>query len=123
MGTATSSFEPGPPTVDLVRPRLFYGDDEIESKIEVHRETRLSPLGQKLLLLHITNQLPAAELFWVNRVRGNTPKQLKYFSILGQLYELFLTPHTLAIPPYKSCSYLKLYELYSTNLSISSIVN
>lgn len=114
MGTATSSFEAGPPSFDLDRPVLFYEDLVTEGKVKLEEEPQITPLGKKLLLLYITNQLPAADLFWANSLRGNTPKQFQFFALLGQLYELFITPHTLAIPPHqKSCSYLKLFEAYS----------
>jgi hypothetical protein len=52
--------------------------------------------------------LPAAQFFWFDKVK---PKdRLKYFNLLGQLYELFITPHAIPIPPYEDCSYLKKFE-------------
>ena len=108
MGTTPSLFEAGPPSLDLERPVLFYEDLESEGKLKVDTAPRLTLLGEQLYHLYLTNQLPAADLFWVNY---NTRKQVQYFAILGQLYELFLTPHTLAfLPNHYSCSYLKLYE-------------
>ena len=111
MGASTSSFEAGPPSLDLERPVLFYGDSESERKLELDNEPQMTPLGEKLLQLYLSDQLPASDLFWADSVRDNVPKLSQYFSILGQLYELFLTPHTSVLTPnYYTCSYLKLYE-------------
>lgn len=111
MGTISSSFEPGPPSLDLERPVLFYGDSESERKLELDNGPQMTPLGEKLLQLYLSDQLPASDLFWADSVRDNAAKLSQYFAILGQLYELFLTPHTSVLTPnYYTCSYLKLYE-------------
>lgn len=111
MGTTSSSFETGPPSFDLERPVLFYEDLESEGKLELDNETQMTPIGEKLLQLYLSGQLPSAELFWADSVRDDAQKQSQCFAILGQLYELFLTPHMSVLTPNNySCSYLKLFE-------------
>jgi hypothetical protein len=54
-------------------------------------------------------ELPAARFFWADQVQ---PKHRKMFcTYLGELYELFLSPHRLNIPPYWDLSFLKKYEI------------
>jgi hypothetical protein len=53
--------------------------------------------------------LLALNFFWMDKV---LPKdRQKYFNLLGELYELFMTPHVVPIPPYRDCSYQKKFEL------------
>lgn len=55
-----------------------------------------------------SNQLPALYFLYHKNVE---PEDLpRYFELLGTLYELFLTPHEIVVPPYRNCSYLKKYE-------------
>ena len=55
-----------------------------------------------------SDSLPALRFFWFQTV---APKnRAKYFDLLGQLFELFITPHILKKTPYRSCSFLKKFE-------------
>ena len=59
-------------------------------------------------LIGVINELPAAEFFWYNSVPPE--KRPEYCRLLGQLLQLFITPHVYSFYPYKEGSYLKKYE-------------
>ena len=55
------------------------------------------------------DELPALKFFWSDRVQPDDRR--RFCKKLAQLYELFLTPHSLPVAPYKDLSYLKKYEM------------
>lgn len=65
-------------------------------------------------LKSVIRRLPAAQFFWFDRVSSRDEAQ--YTELLGKLINLFITPHYFPIYPYKECSYLKKYELYTKNV-------
>ena len=56
-------------------------------------------------LTPIIDELPAARFFWYDRV--SDAQKPRFFQLLAALYQLFITPHFIPVPPYTDCSYLK----------------
>ena len=66
-------------------------------------------------LRDIIKDLPAARFLWYNLVSEENEE--RYLTILGELLQLFITPHEYPIYPYKEASYLKKYEhLFATEV-------
>lgn len=59
-------------------------------------------------LLEHFEELPALRFFWADNVAPEN--RGRFCKKLAQLYELFMAPHTLPVPPYRDLSYLKKYE-------------
>ncbi len=70
-----------------------------------------TPIGG--FLYYNERLIPALDFFWKDKVLPENRQ--KYYNLLGELYELFLTPQVIPIPPFRNCSYLKRYELYMKN--------
>ena len=70
-------------------------------------------------LKDIIKDLPAARFLWYNLVSEENEE--RYLTILGELLQLFITPHEYSYYPYREASYLKKYEKLTANYeSISS---
>lgn len=65
----------------------------------------------------LIDDLPAARFFWYDKVsEENKPR---FLQLLATLYQLFITPHFIPIPPYQDCSYLKKMEQVYSRPSFS----
>jgi hypothetical protein len=70
-------------------------------------------------LIDVIDELPAAEFFWYNSVPPE--KKPEYCRLLGQLLQLFITPHVVLDPPTREASYLKKYEYVFSNFKNQSL--
>ena len=70
-------------------------------------------------LIDVIDDLPAAEFFWYNSVPPE--KKPEYCRLLGQLLQLFITPHVYTFFPYAEPSYLKKYEMMYTLLGTDEL--
>ena len=70
-------------------------------------------------LIDVIDALPAAEFFWYNSVPQD--QKPEYCRLLGQLLQLFITPHVYPFFPYREASYLKKYERMYTLLGTDEL--
>lgn len=54
------------------------------------------------------DELPAARFFWYDRI--TEAQKPRFLQLLAALYQLFITPHFIPVPPNQDCSYLKKME-------------
>lgn len=69
------------------------------------------------------DHLPAASFLWSNLVAPENKE--RYCKLLGEMLQLFLSPHYYDSYPYRECSYLKKYELVNksdSGMMISSFL-
>jgi hypothetical protein len=90
-------------TVNDIENDMFYEGDPLSSPDDLNQ---ISYIGYKFKQNQQT--LAALVFFWFDQVQEQDKN--RYFNLLGQLYELFITPQTIPVPPYRDCSFLKKME-------------